>query len=152
MHASPPFAFFSATRGELEDLYHALMMHTIVTNAIREEQHQEPIDPPMILQKIELLMKMSAEKAHAEFHRAEDALWEYSWYTFTDEWAMHRARQDVLRAQKKSGVTLTAQELEQLVETQYEKEFETYSAEVDMTNAESVRTPVTKKRVAKKKS
>ncbi len=138
-----PFAFLSATRGELLDLYRALMAQSVVTNAIREEQHQEAVGPSPLLQKIELLLELSPERAHEEFHRAEDDLWEYSWYTYTDEWAWNRARQDVLRTQRKEHLTLTDAEREQLIETQYKKEFDRYSGEIDMHVLEttSQRTP-----------
>ena len=131
------------------------MAQSVVTNAIREEQHQEAVEPSPLLQKIELLLQLSPDRAHEEFHRAEDDLWAYAWYTYTDEWAWGRARQDVMRTQHKDQAPLTDAELEQRIDTQYKKEFDRYSGEIDMRVLEaptkqSIPRTATKRQVKKK--
>lgn len=126
------FVFFSASRDELKEIHRALLTRYVMTNAMRREQGLETTDYPPILEKIERLMGVNPEAAHTLFHRVEDELWEHSWYVYTDEWALYRAKQDVTR---ELGVKLKAmkeEDVDALIEKRYEEQFETYVAEVDM--------------------
>ena len=60
-----------------------------------------------------------------------------SWYSFTEEWAWHRAEQDV---RKELGVKqrkyMKQEEIETLIEKRYESGFETYVKEVALEEQE----------------
>ncbi len=129
---SSVFAFLSASREELLELHRAILRQQILENALRKEQGLEPAEHTEMLEKLERLLNISSDEAHALAHRMEDELWEYSWYTYTDEWAWYRARQDVLKEPRSATLGKNEQEIERLVEERYEKQFEKYVGEVDM--------------------
>ena len=126
------FAFFSASHDELKEIHRALLTRFLMSNAMRREQGLETTDYPPILEKIERLMGVNQEAAHTLFHRAEDELWEHSWYVYTDEWAWFRAKQDVTRELGAKAKGMKEDDLESLIEKRYEEKFESYVTEVDM--------------------
>lgn len=148
---SSVFAFLSASREELIELHRALLRQHIIENALRKEQGLELIEPTDLLEKLEHLLHIGADDAHALMHRMEDELWEYSWYTYTDEWAWYRAKQDVLKDLRGAARAKTSDEMDKLVEAQYEKQFEKYVAEVDMQEELPTKAPQTKRARAPKK-
>lgn len=125
------FAFLSVTQDELRDLHRLLVMRYVMENNLRTEQGLEALDPPRILETCAQLLGISPEESHRLLHATEDTLWEYSWYTFTNEWAWHRAKQDTL---KTIGLRhgLDEEALDAKIEEQYDRAFDRYVAEVDM--------------------
>ncbi len=126
------FFSISVPRREALEMYRALMSRHILTCLLRRERGLEEVDVPPLVGVLERTLGLGEEEAHRMFHELEDDLWEYGWYSFTDEWAWHRARMDVLKDLGSKSRTLKDEELERMVEDQYKKSFETYVAEVDM--------------------
>lgn len=142
------FVFLSATPEELVEIHRALMSRFIIENALRQEQGLEPIDPAIIIARCELLLGYTKEQSHELFHAVEDELWAYSWYSYTDEWAWHRARQEVQKKLGSQTKRTKRDALERLVEKAYTDQFESFVSEIDM--QEKIKE--TKKKSAKKKS
>lgn len=146
------FAFLSASREELVELHRAILRQHVLENALRKEQGLEAVEQTELLEKLERMLQISPEEAHRLMHTMEDELWEYSWYTYTDEWAWYRAKKDILKEHRGSAVK-NEQELERLVEERYEAQFDRYVAEVDMQEELTASEPQKTKRtrVPKKK-
>ena len=144
------FFTLGLSRMDLVELYRALLAQFISEDTLRREQGLEPVDVPIALEKIEQLLNLSQEKAHALFHEEEAALWEYSWYTFTDEWAWFRARQDALKELGAAAVRTPSKTMEDLIEKKYEEKFDVYTAELDMLEQEQ-KNPSRKKAHQRKK-
>lgn len=118
-------------KSDLMELYRALMVRHVVECTQRHEQGLEPAESPS-LERLEKILGLDEEQAHLLFHEMEDELWQYAWYTYTDEWAWFRAQQE---AQKELGSKngLTKREtFERLVEACYDARFEEFAAEIDM--------------------
>ena len=129
--------FFSLTysRQELREIYEALLLRTALEDELRRAKGLEAVQPHPLLSRLEGLLSVN-EAAIERFSEAvDDNLWEHAWYTFTDEWAWFRARQDVEK--DLAGKATSDEQLNQLVEEQYTKEFERYVGEVDMKDAPS---------------
>lgn len=134
-------AFLSLTQDELYQLYQAQLSRFLVENSLRREQGLELIDPPPILERLEAMLGLNPEEAHQRFHAMEDELWQYSWFTYTDEWAWYRARQDVLKKiGPKTPQQIGPDDLETLIERRYATQFENYISEVDMHESEQAAT------------
>lgn len=145
------FAFLSATREELIELHRALLRQYVLENSLRKEQGLETVERTMILEKLETLLQITEEEAHGLLHHTEDELWEYCWYTYTDEWAWYRAKKDVIKELRESAQTKSDEELEILIEQRYEKKFEKYVGEVDMQEEPNISTKHSKRARAPKK-
>lgn len=127
------FAFLSVSQKELQEIHRALLARLVMEEALRREQGLEAADYPPLLERIEKLLGLSDVDAHALSHNAEDELWEYAWYTFTDEWALFRSRQDVLKELGGTAAkSMNKEEINTLVEKRYQQRFEQYVDEVDM--------------------
>lgn len=120
------------TPTQLTEVYRALLARFVVEDTLRREQGLEPIEYPKLLEHLEHLLRIDPEKAHQTFHHEEDELWEYSWYTFTDEWAWFRAKQDTLKELGAKVARTPSKTLEAKIESLYEERFDRYAAEVDM--------------------
>lgn len=127
-------AFYSLglSREQLLELHRSLLSHYIVEEAFRRERGEDSQDPPALLGHLERLLDMSEEEAHTLFHEEEDRLWEYSWYTYTDEWAWYRARQDTEREIGPKLSLTNPETLEERIEKTYDERFENYTKEIDM--------------------
>ncbi|MBM3204385.1 hypothetical protein FJZ48_00150 [Candidatus Uhrbacteria bacterium] len=141
------FFSLSLSRKALLELHRATLARFLMETSLRQEQGLETVPYPTLLENIERLLGMSTEDAHQILHHMEAELWEFTWYNYTDEWAWHRARRDVIkelgaRAKKTDPLTL-----EQLVSRRYEECFEAYVGEIDMKEE-----PVKKERVGIKRS
>jgi DNA phosphorothioation-dependent restriction protein DptG len=126
------FASIQLTREELLQIHAALVQRAILEDALREERDQQPVERRPLLESIETLINETDEQLQRLDHVLEDQLWEYSWYTFTDEWAHARAAQDVL---KEVGPEVRAADtvgFEKKVELRYQKDFERYVGELSM--------------------
>jgi len=135
---------------ELEEFHKGQLFRFVAESLVRREMGLEEAEYPESLAKLEEILGISDERAHAMLHEMEDELWNYAWYVYTDEWAWHRAKQDTLKelGQKSSGLKREA--LDRLVEERYEKQFEKYVREVDMKEESEVAEP-RKSREPKKK-
>lgn len=132
-----PSEFFNLqlSKQQLIEVYRSLLARFVVEDTMRREQGLEPIEYPKFLEHLEQLLQIDAEQAHQTFHKEEDELWEYSWYTFTDEWAWFRAKQDALKELGAKAKRTPTKALEAKIEAIYEERFDRYAAEVDMQEA-----------------
>ena len=142
-------SFISLTlpKEDLIELHKGMLIRYILDAAMRREKGLEDIEYPENLVKLEEMLGISEEQAHTLFHQLEDELWEYVWYTYTDEWAWHRAKKETDKelGDKTSGIKREA--LERLIEERYEKNFDKYVAEIDMKDEAGE----TEKRIERKK-
>ncbi len=99
---------------------------------MRQEQGLEDIESPMILERIERLLGYTEDDAHAIFHKVEDELWEHAWYSYTDEWAWYRAKQDAIKELGARVKTTSDGAREHLAEKYYHEKFDAYAEEIDM--------------------
>lgn len=126
------FAFFQCTREELVELHRSLLNRFLMDNVLRREQGLEPVDESLMLRRLEDLLRISPDEAHTLLHQTEDELWAYSWYSYTEEWAWFRAKQDVLKELGANAKRTKREALARLIEEKYQRFFKTYVAEVDM--------------------
>ncbi len=126
------FAYLQLKKSDLLDLHQALVARWMIENRLRFTQGLESIGPPFLVDRIASILNMNEDEAHALFHRAEDELWEYSWHVYTEEWAWHRAEQDVRKQLKRYVRTLNQEQLNTIIEKRFETAFERYVAEVAM--------------------
>lgn len=126
------FLSLGLSRHEWQEIHRSLLTRFLMETSLRQEQGLEEIPYPVLVEKIEKLLGMSPEFAHQIFHRMETELWELSWYTYTDEWAWFRAKQDVLKELGPLIEKTNQSTLEKLIERRYEEYFEKYIGEIDM--------------------
>lgn len=126
------WAFLTIPKQQLIEIHRALLMRFIMEDRIRHEQGLESLEYPPFLEHIEQLMGIGEDQAHQLFHQVEDELWQYSWYNYTDEWAYFRAKQEVTKELGAKAKRMRENALEDQIEQRYEKEFERYVKEVDM--------------------
>ncbi len=133
---------------DLQELHRALLGRFLMEEAVRQERGLEQPEYPPLLKRLEYHLGLSEEAAHELYHRVEDELWEYAWYTYTDEWALHRARRDVEKDLGKQKAALRPEELEAMVDRRYQEKFEQYVQEIDM-HEETTRKAVRKNKTIK---
>lgn len=139
------WAYLTIPKQQLVDVHRALLMRFVTEERRRQEQGLEAPEYPAFLRHIEQMLQITDEQAHALYHQLEDELWEYSWYNYTDEWAWHRAEQEV-RAELGEQITrLPMEDLEKFVEQRYDAKFDRYVEEIHM--QEDVEEKDKKKRV-----
>jgi hypothetical protein len=126
------FFGLQVSRNELQEIYRGLLSRHLMELAMRQEQGLEPIPYPVILERMEQVLAISEEEAHVLWHRLEGELWEFSWYSYTDEWAWFRARQDVFKQLGPQSKRIKHDALEDLIEKKYENNFEAYVAEIEI--------------------
>jgi len=126
------FFGLQAGRDEWQELYRAMLARFLIETAMREEQGLEPVPYPPILERLECLLGLSMETAHDLLHKTDAELWEFNWFSFTDEWAWFRARQDVLKELGSAADRTKRAALEHLIERRYEEKFQVYVEEVAM--------------------
>ena len=140
--------FFSLglSRNELRELHRATLARFLIESTLRQEQGLEPPPYPPLLEKMEQLLGMSPQEAHALLHRMETELWEFSWYGYTDEWAWYRAKQEVTKELGALTEKTKRSTLEKLIQRRYEERFEQYVNEIDMKEEEGAKQPRERKR------
>ena len=126
------FAYIQVKKSDLLELHRALLARWLLEDKLRQTQGLESASPPLLMDRIETLLGLNAEQSHALFHRVEDELWEYSWSTFTEEWAWHRAEQDVRKQLGAKYLAMDKAELETFIEKRYEAKLETYAKEISL--------------------
>lgn len=118
---------------EAREVYRALIARYFVEDALRREQGLESIGLPILVERFEKILGLAGEQGAAEVKRTEDELWQYAWLTFTDEWAWHRAKRDVLKDLGAAAAkNFTQDQLEQLTERRYETQFDAYTKEIQL--------------------
>ena len=131
------FVGVQLTRSELQEIHLALIKQALIQDEIRRERGLEEIEGRPLLERMERLLGLNEEQAHAIDHVTLDELWEYSWYSFTEEWAWYRAEQELEKTKK---IKTTSQEDHQkMIETLYQKHFQRYVSEVAMVEGEQAR-------------
>ncbi len=144
------YASITLPKKDLAELHRGLLIRHLVENGIRREEGLEEADEPKVLTAVENALGLKEDEAHALFHRAEDELWDYVWYAYTDEWAWFRARQDVLKELGSKRTGLTQEALDRKTEERYREHFEKYVSEVDMRDLEQKAQAKKEKKRAKK--
>lgn len=124
------FGTLQFTREELQELRLALLQRAMVEDELRREKGQEKPDSHPLLDKVERLLGDGAEELKSLDQRAEDELWEFSWYAYTDEWAWYRAAQEV--ETEPDAAKLPEAEKKTRIEKLYKDNFDRYVAEVEM--------------------
>ncbi|MBP7005894.1 hypothetical protein KBB27_02105 [Patescibacteria group bacterium] len=128
-----PIVTLTLSLDDARELYKTLMARAIVEETLRREQGLESVDPPALMGRLEQVLQIQPEQVARLGEHIEDELWQHAWLTFTDEWAWHRAKQDVQKELgKKNAERLTPPELERAVEARYNKTFEKYLLEVEL--------------------
>ncbi len=151
-----PIVTLSLPLDDASELYRALMMRYFVESTLRREQGLEPISLPALAERLEHALRITETSSEKETSQIEDQLWQHAWLAFTDEWAWHRAKEEVLKELGASAKQFTQEQLEQFTEKRYEKKFETYQKEVELPGhkdgAECEWTTSVKRNLAKKGS
>lgn len=147
------FAYIQVKKSDLLELHRALLARWVIEDKLRQAQGLESVSPPLLMDRIETLLGLNEAQSHELFHRVEDELWEYSWSAFTEEWAWHRAEQDVHKQLGAKRHDMKKAELETLIEKRYEAKFETYTKEISLEEKAEVKTKTEKPSIkARKKS
>lgn len=144
------FVSLTLPKRDLEEFHRGMLMRFVAETLVRREQGLEESEYPETLSKLEEILGISEERAHAMLHELEDELWSYAWYVYTDEWAWHRAKRETLKELGSKAMSLKREALDRLVEERYEKNFENYIKEIDM-KEESEEPEPRKSRESKKK-
>lgn len=131
------FVGLQLSRNELQEIYAALLKQAVIEDEVRRERGLEEVEKRPLLERLEMLLGMDEMTSHALDHVAEDELWEYAWYTFTDEWAWYRAQQD-LQSQL-DAKSLSEEDMRKQIESMYRKHFDKYVAEVTMKDEDKPR-------------
>lgn len=131
-HMLTEFVSLQLSREELKEIHAALLQKAMVEDETRHERGQEKIEHRGLLDHIEMLLGENEETLHMLDHATEDELWEFAWYSFTDEWSWFRAAQEVEKELGAEKAQTDATEFQKLVELNYQKHFESYVAEIDM--------------------
>lgn len=128
-----PIVTLTLPLDDAREVYRALISRYFVEDMLRREQGLEAISLPVLAERIERTLGLSTDQVTQETKRIEDELWQHAWLAFTDEWAWHRAKQDVLRELgSKEAKRFTPEELESLTEKRYEAKLDTYLKEVEL--------------------
>ncbi|MCR4256279.1 MAG: hypothetical protein NUW08_01090 [Candidatus Uhrbacteria bacterium] len=142
------YASITLPKKDLTELYRGLLLRHFVENEIRREEGLEEIDEPKVLAALESALALNDREAHELYHQAEEELWDYAWYAFTDEWAWFRARQEILKELGSKRTGLTQEALDRKTEDRYRERFDAYVGEIDMRES----TGTAKKKKEKKRA
>lgn len=133
-----PIVTLTLPLDDARELYRALILRYFVEDTLRRERGLEPISLPVLAERIEKTLGLSQDQIQAETKRVEDELWQHAWLSFTDEWAWHRAKQDIQKELSSTDqARFTPEELEKLAERRYEAKLEHYLKEVELPGHES---------------
>ena len=129
------FAFFSFNKSDVAEIYRGLLARFLMQSRLRHEQGLEDVPYPTLLERLEQVLGYSDDDAHRIFHLIEDELWEHSWFSFTDEWAWFRARQEVMKEMHETEEPTDEphkQFMQRITEKRYAEQFDRYAEELDM--------------------
>jgi hypothetical protein len=123
------FATLQLTHAELLEIYKALSQRAEIQHLLMQEKGTEHPDHSL-LHRVESLLGKSEPQLERLYEEADEEMWEYAWYAYTDEWAWWRAKQEA--AKELGREPGASKEDEAKVEAIYNKKFEAFVAEVSM--------------------
>jgi len=126
------FISLTLPKRELVEFHRSLLQRYIAENLVRREQGLEEAEYPQAMTKLEEILGISEDRAHAMLHEAEDDLWNYAWYVYTDEWAWHRAKAETMKELGNKAQAIKRDALDRLIQERYENNFDEYIKEIDM--------------------
>lgn len=126
------FVSLMLTRQELLEIQEALAMRALVEDHLRHEEGLEPVDRRLPLERVEQLLHVTEEQIAKLDDRLEQELWRHAWFSYTDEWAWYRARQDAAKELGEAASNNAAPALDDLAHRRYHEKFEDYVREIDM--------------------
>ena len=126
--------FFSMqmSREELMELHAAMVQRAMLEDDVRREVGLEPVARRPMLEKLDELLGFSVAQEDAIARELDDELWEHAWFTFTDEWAWFRAKQEVERDLGGAQTTIGQADLHRRIDERYQKDFDRFVKEVEM--------------------
>ena len=128
-----PIVTLTLSLDDARELYRAMVTRLLVQETLRREQGLEAVDAPPYLDCLEQALGLGGDQAGKQGETIEDELWQHAWLAFTDEWAWHRAKQDIRKELGKRGLKrLSNEELEQATEARYKERFEAYVREIQL--------------------
>lgn len=124
------FINLALSKSQAIDLLGALMMKSVLEDELRSERGQEPAEVSPLIIRLASLLNIKEKTLDSQMDLAEDALWEYSWFVFTNEWAWFRAQQEA--AKSVGQLPANEAELEKRAERIYKRKFKDFVKELDM--------------------
>lgn len=122
------------SRMEAIELQAALVQRAILEDVVRREKGLEPVPMRPLVERLDNLLGLSEKQAEKLGQAVDSELWEHAWYSFTDEWAWHRATQEVEQELGRKAKEMDKVIFEKQVEKRYAKDFEKYIKEIEMQN------------------
>lgn len=118
---------------EAQEFYRAMIARFLMEEALRREQGLEPIQISPFVRRLEQVLGIQTDQALAHLDQVEDELWQHTWLSFTDEWAWHRAQQEVKKGVSAEELALlSSDEIERATEKCYEEKFDQYTKEIQL--------------------
>lgn len=119
------------TKQEAMECMRACLMMSLVEDETRVQQGYEPMDFPVLAQRLASLLGINEAQIDSVANSLSEDLWSYAWYVYTNEWAWFKAERQArielgLKEEDKNP------ELRKKAEKLYKKNFEAYTAEIDM--------------------
>lgn len=124
------FINLSLSKNQAMECLSALLLKSALEDELRNERGQEPAEPDPLILRLATLLNIKEKAMESQLDLAEEALWEYSWFVFTNEWAWFRARQEAKKAAGQASVKET--ELDKQAEKIFKMKFDDFVKELDM--------------------
>lgn len=124
------FINLSLSKSQAMECLGSLLIKSVLEDELRSERGQEPAEPSPLILRLATLLNIKEKILESQMDSAEEALWEYSWFVFTNEWAWFRAQQEAKKAAGQTQVKET--ELEKQAEKIYKMKFNDFVKELDM--------------------
>ena len=126
------FFALQMSHDELEETYRSLVARHLMEGGLRRECGLEPADLPPLVLRLEQLLGLDEKRLQEIFLKIDSELWEHAWFSFTDEWAWFKARQEVLKKLGPAAEKTAKVDLEEMIGQCYQKNFERYVKQLDM--------------------
>lgn len=129
--------YYSLTfsRTEISDVHAALLQRVMLEDDVRREKGLEPAASRPLLERVDRLLRLPENELDKTERKLDDELWEHAWFTFTDEWAWFRARQEVEQELGARRERMDATRLKRMVELRYRRDFDKFVEEIEMKSA-----------------
>lgn len=128
-----PIVNLTLSLGETRELHRAMLTRYLMEDALRREQGLESVDVSPFVGRLETVLGISTADSTKQLERVEDDLWQHAWLSFTDEWAWHRARQEVRGELTPDELArFSPADIERAIEQRYEEKFDVYMHEVQL--------------------
>lgn len=124
------FINLALSKSQAMECLGALLIKSVLEDELRSERGQEPAEPSPLILRLATLLNIKEKVLESQMDSVEEALWEYSWFVFTNEWAWFRAQQEAKKTAGQSPVKET--ELEKRAEKIYKIKFNDFVKELDM--------------------